>query len=318
MGHRWSALIAGFVGLLAVQPAARAQCTLPYTIANGQPADASKVMANFNALIACISPGGSANSVQYNAGSGALGGVGPLTNGQIVIGSTGNAPQAQTLTAGSGISISNGPGSITVGATSLTGAKGLYRQVMSATPTTSNTGLATWLNQGSAIATDSAIGLAITAPSAGASINIAGRFKAAPVTPYTITALVAATRSATGNNGVGIGWYDGTSKLHTINFALPAGTPGFQIVRFNTPTSFSGVDFTSSNNAFAQPMWLQIADDGTNVSFAFSQDGANFVVLFSTTKAAGFLGASGYKNVIFYIDPEGGQTIGTLMSWTQN
>lgn len=37
-----------------------------------------------------------------------------LTNGQVIIGSTGAQPVASTLTAGTGISISNGPGSITI------------------------------------------------------------------------------------------------------------------------------------------------------------------------------------------------------------
>lgn len=39
-----------------------------------------------------------------------------LTNGQLAIGSTGNDPSAATLTAGSGVSISNGSGSITISA----------------------------------------------------------------------------------------------------------------------------------------------------------------------------------------------------------
>lgn len=40
-----------------------------------------------------------------------------LTNGQIVIGSTSNPPAAGTITAGSGISVSNGANSITISAT---------------------------------------------------------------------------------------------------------------------------------------------------------------------------------------------------------
>lgn len=98
---------------------ASALCTLPYQLTNGQTADATQVMANLNALAACLSsaPAGSNNAVQYNAGSGAFGGVGPLGNGQVVIGTSGNAPQAGTITAGSGIAIANGPGSITISAT---------------------------------------------------------------------------------------------------------------------------------------------------------------------------------------------------------
>lgn len=42
--------------------------------------------------------------------------LGPLTNGQLIIGNTGSDPAASTLTAGSGISITNGSGTITVSA----------------------------------------------------------------------------------------------------------------------------------------------------------------------------------------------------------
>ena len=42
--------------------------------------------------------------------------LGPLTDGQLIIGSTGNAPQAATLTAGTGVSITNAAGSVTINA----------------------------------------------------------------------------------------------------------------------------------------------------------------------------------------------------------
>jgi len=42
---------------------------------------------------------------------------GPLTNGQLIVGSTGVAPVAAALTAGAGITVTNGAGSITVGLT---------------------------------------------------------------------------------------------------------------------------------------------------------------------------------------------------------
>lgn len=43
--------------------------------------------------------------------------IGALTNGQLPIGSTGNAPSAATITAGTGISVTNGAGSITIAST---------------------------------------------------------------------------------------------------------------------------------------------------------------------------------------------------------
>ncbi len=49
--------------------------------------------------------------------SNAVTGLGPATNGQILIGATSATPVLSTLTAGSGVSISNGSGSITISAT---------------------------------------------------------------------------------------------------------------------------------------------------------------------------------------------------------
>ena len=61
-------------------------------------------------------PGGAFNSIEYN-NSGAFGGIGPLTNGQLVIGSTGLAPVAATITAGANITVTNAAGSITIAST---------------------------------------------------------------------------------------------------------------------------------------------------------------------------------------------------------
>jgi hypothetical protein len=73
-----------FAMLSASAGSAEAQCALPFQLTNGQPADATQVMADYNALVACIgnqAPSGAANAVQTNAGNGSFGGVGPLTNG---------------------------------------------------------------------------------------------------------------------------------------------------------------------------------------------------------------------------------------------
>lgn len=303
---------------------AQAQCALPNQLTNGQTADADQVMANFNALATCLggmSPGGSTNSIQYNSGTGTLSGLGPLTDGQIVIGSTSGAPQAQTLTAGSGVAITYGMGGISIATSGPPIAAGLYRQVMSATPTASSTGLATWLNQGTSTVTDATVGVTMDVPPIGATVaNVTGRYKTAPTAPYTITALIGATRSSNNSNAVGIGWYDGTNKLQLITLTMLSGaTPIVEVSKWNSPTSYVGVDFSSNHNGYSQPIWLQIRDDGTTVSFSFSMDGANFLPVFSTAKSSGFLGASGYSNVIFTANPRGtSQTIATLLSWTEN
>jgi hypothetical protein len=112
--YKTLATIVTFVSLIFIGASvAQAQCSLPFALTNGQIADAAQVMANFNALADCLSPGGSTNSVQYNNG-GTLGGLPPLLDGQLLVGATGTTPQAQALTAAPGISLSTGSGSITI------------------------------------------------------------------------------------------------------------------------------------------------------------------------------------------------------------
>lgn len=57
------------------------------------------------------------NSLSYFGASGLVTEIGPLTNGQLIIGSSGSVPVASNLTAGAGISIANGAGSVTIAAT---------------------------------------------------------------------------------------------------------------------------------------------------------------------------------------------------------
>lgn len=316
----FAAALSAFATVFAA--GSNAQCVLPNQLTNGAVADATQVMANFNALATCIgglTPGGSTNSVQYKTGASALGGVGPLTDGQLVIGATGAAPQAQTLTAGAGISIGYGGSGISIATSGAPIGEGLYRQVMSATPTSAGIGLTNWLNQGTSTVADAANGIAMVVPPSGAAINVTARTMAAPSTPYAIRTLIAATRASNSYNGVGIGWYDGTNKLHLIMLTIANGAiPYLGVTKWNSPTSYNAADFTSFGNGFPQPIWLEIRDDGTNVAFAFSQDGANYLTLFSVAKASGFLGATGYSNLVFAVYPLGAsQTVGTIMSWTQ-
>lgn len=55
-----------------------------------------------------------AHSLLIGEGTSAIVAIGAATNGQLVIGSTGNDPALSTLTAGTGVSITNGAGSITI------------------------------------------------------------------------------------------------------------------------------------------------------------------------------------------------------------
>jgi hypothetical protein len=57
---------------------------------------------------------GTAHAIGVNNGSGYLTSAAALTNGQLLIGSTGAAPAAASLTGGTGVSVTNGAGSVSV------------------------------------------------------------------------------------------------------------------------------------------------------------------------------------------------------------
>lgn len=61
-----------------------------------------------------------ANGLVYATGASAIASIAPLTNGQLLIGSTGSTPVGATITNLGGLTISNGAGSISMGLTSLT------------------------------------------------------------------------------------------------------------------------------------------------------------------------------------------------------
>ena len=197
------------------------------------------------------------------------------------------------------------------------GGGGLFAPMLSNIPTQANTGLSTWVNQGTATVADTPVGLSITSPGqSGNSLRMLT--KAAPTAPYTITVLVANNGTFENYNSAGIGWSDGT-KIETINIGFTTGAWSLEITRWNSVTSFNTQDLIAA--APPTPVWFQISDDGTTVYFRYSVDGYNFVTLYKTTKAAGFLGSSGYSNIIFEVNRNLSagteKAVGTLLSYAQ-
>lgn len=253
--------------------------------------------ANIQALLDSI---GSTRGDVLFRGAGGWSVLAPGTAGQVL--TTGGAGADPSWAAGGG----GGGGS------------GLFNQVMSATPTSAGTGLTSWFNQGSATVADSATGICITAPSSGGSNSFAGRYKAAPAAPYTVTALLTCTQNSSAFGALAFGWYDGT-KLHHIEYDL-GNTGAFatlNVNRWSNPTTYSSTDITIGNqNNVDVPIWFQLSDDGTNVYFRYGTDGANFFTAYQVAKASGFL--SSYSNIMFANDPVNSQKFVTLMSYKEH
>jgi hypothetical protein len=153
--------------------------------------------------------------------------------------------------------------------------------------------------------------------------NLWIRYKTAPSPPYSFKALVAISHPAeqdTNFGHAGIGWYDGSSKIETIHF-LYKNRWRLGVARWNSINSYNSADYGPLSNSIGG--WLRIRDDGTNVYFDYSMSGDDndFITLYSVAKASGWLGSSGYSNIIFFTNRNGTSintpTIGTLLSWSQ-
>lgn len=88
------------------------------------------------------------SAVLVTTSAGVPGFSGTMTNGQLIIGSTGATPTAATITAGTGVSISNGAASITISAT---GTSSWVDQSSGSVTMTSNTGYL--INNGASLVT---------------------------------------------------------------------------------------------------------------------------------------------------------------------
>lgn len=303
-------MLAGAGLVLGQVDAARAQCALPYQITNGQTADASKVMANFNALVTCLNGtvnSGTAGQVGYYATTGkSISGqslpalidssIGSTRGSILERGATGWS--LVTPGASGTVLTSNGSGTDPSYLPAASGGRGLFSGQLSPTiPSQSATGLSNWLNQGTATESDDANGMYFTLPSNGNSNIARGLFVAAPTPPYSRTILVLYNEVSAGGAYMLFGWYDGSAKLQTIAYNNNTNQGWY------TWNSYSSLQ---TINQFKIPiyqfMWLRLEDDGTNYTMSYSNDGVHFYTITTGAKSSGWLGTYGYSNIFVGCD----------------
>ncbi|MCQ1571603.1 hypothetical protein NFO65_12740 [Neorhizobium galegae] len=290
-----------------------AQCVVPNDLTNGQVADANQVMGNFDAIAGCAdnaAPAGSQNAVQYNAGSGAFGAVGPLGSGQLIIGATGNAPQAGTLTAGSGIAILNSPGGITIAATGGGGGGGGVDWLNAAavvTPVVANFTLQTSTSAPAGAAlTGTTRGMVLTTSASTASTAMMAEMSA-PAGNWQATMLAVYTGPVTSFNLAGIAIRDAIAN-RAVMFGL--GGAGGTSYRFDYEQFSGGIGLDTYNTDSAvtdaglpapfSPVWSRLTYDGTNFIWSFSRDGQHFVSAYSISATAYIANRSTIGPVLTY------------------
>jgi hypothetical protein len=280
-----SLLLAGFA---MAAGAAKASCpALPYTITNGQVADATHVMADLNSANDCangIAPGGSANALQYNGGGGLFGSVGPLSNGQIPVGVTGSAPVATSITAGAGIIVASGPGSISISATSSGGGgAGAQREFGPFAPPDAS--IFTVIDGPGGITptiTNIAdVGLVYSVPITSDPTYFPGVYRAVPTsTSWTLT--VRAKYSTLIGNYPEFGvWLKDSSGQMLGEIVEYDGGPNLVIKRNNSNASYGSNPYVHALNEV--PTWFRVSYDGTNIKFYVSWDGQNWLYAWTET-----------------------------------
>jgi hypothetical protein len=174
-----------------------------------------------------------------------------------------------------------------------------------------------WINQGGASIVTTNGGVALVAPqTAGNNLRI--RKKAAPSTPYTITAAFLPSRPNINFLAMGLVFRDSaSSKLATFGYIFDSTGSSSQVgaSKFTNETTFSANYSPVMGWTPASLLWLRITDNGTNRISSVSNDGQNWIQVHSVGRTD-FLTAN---EVGFYIDTNNA-TFGavlTLLSWKE-
>lgn len=187
--------------------------------------------------------------------------------------------------------------------------------------TQNSSGLTTQSLRTSVTVADTAAGILITAPGAGANDSFSYISKSRPATPWSAIAEVAmavdGASTPTGDKNIGIGFHDGT-KLQIIRLFQTGATAGLHLIVSNyTDVTTWSANINTSWFANAPTVFLKIRHNGTTVYFQASSDGVNFATIYSVAAASGFLGSSGYSNAFFGCASRAEQMLATLKSWTE-
>ncbi len=167
-----------------------------------------------------------------------------------------------------------------------------------------------WVNQGGAAVTTANGGIFLRVP-VSSGVNLRARVQSAPATPYILTGIFLPVINNENFQHVGLCFRaSGSSAIETFG---PQGL-SLMVNSFTNETTYSAtprqVLFTRGS-----PMFLRIADDGTNRIYSYSSDGQNWVVVYSVTRTT-FLTAN--QIGFFGNDQTNTYECGmTLLSWLE-
>lgn len=292
------AYIVTFVGSLGLlSNPVFAACALPNALTNGQPADASDVMDNFNAVAACadasVQPTGTPVSGQLTVFSGS----GSITGGNLS-GDVATSGNAVTTLAPSGVAAGSyfranitvdAKGRITAAANGAGGAS-WWLQPPAASMFTLDNSDGTNLS----LLDDTDVGLTVNsgAPvsSSGQPSRIAYVTLSNPALAWDLKVKMPFSFPATSYSSAGIIVYNSTNNR---NLRLMSQTNELLAVsRYSGKGTWSASPYNGGWPSSSRLQWMRIQFDGTNYNFYYSNDGKKWAQIYQETPAA-YLTASG-------------------------
>lgn len=195
-------------------------------------------------------------------------------------------PDGSTVTISGGVISATGGGG--GGGSAVAPTSGL---AASAPPTV---GSLTWINQGSATASNPNGNLLLTAP-ANATDSIRMLVKSLPATPYTFTigyVIDSWTLPATLNTGICIRDSSSGRLIQWGTVATSGVAYGIYVQYWNSATSWSSAPKSSSMNGtlgLSSVFFYRITDDGTNLTFSFSISGQTFTTFYGPVSRTAWL-----------------------------
>jgi hypothetical protein len=211
-----------------------------------------------------------------------------------------------------------------VSCSSVLAGSGMFGPAMSTAPTLTGTGLTTALNHSGTYSVGNTLTGILMADSGASVEQVEGQLTAAPVVPFTATALLSVPPGAPDyfNTGMIVA-SSPTGPIVEVDVKENA------IIAVTGCTTASCGSYTSLNsfsiNRDGAHFWAyRIQYDGTYVSYWVSSDLSYWLPLYKETAASGYLSSGGYNYIGVYFEPVnaigpspanvGGGT--TLMSWT--
>ncbi len=175
-----------------------------------------------------------------------------------------------------------------------------------------------WVNQGGASVVESRGGIYLAGP-ASASQSFRLREKAAPSTPYVVTAAFVPLNIGGSLNQAGI-FFRENATGELVIFGVQSRTDNesgwrLHVHKWTSPTAFSATYVSLNAPWMGNVVFLRIADNGTDRICSWSVDGQNWLVI-HTVGRTDFLTAD---RVGFYVDSfSATYSVGmTLLSWNQ-